>query len=70
MEVMCLYITGHLDSVLSAEHQKEILRYVDCHQNEDGGWGLHVEGHSIRFATVLNYICKRILGEGPLRWSR
>nr|POE45990.1 beta-amyrin synthase [Quercus suber] len=33
--------------------------------NEDGGWGLHLEGHSIMFCTVLNYICMRILGEGP-----
>ncbi|KAL9271013.1 Beta-amyrin synthase-like protein, partial [Drosera capensis] len=62
--VMCLYITGHLDSVLSAEHRKEILRHIYCYQNEDGGWGLHVEGHSIMFVTVINYICMRILGEG------
>ncbi|GAB2225948.1 hypothetical protein Droror1_Dr00021729 [Drosera rotundifolia] len=63
--VMCLYITGHLESVLSAEHQKEILRHIYCYQNEDGGWGLHIEGHSIMFTTVMNYICMRILGEGP-----
>jgi len=34
-------------------------------QNEDGGWGLHIEGHSTMFCTVLSYICMRILGEGP-----
>ena len=34
-------------------------------QNEDGGWGLHVEGHSTMFGTVFNYICMRLLGEGP-----
>ena len=34
-------------------------------QNEDGGWGLHAEGHSNMFCTALNYICMRILGEGP-----
>ncbi|KAF2301459.1 hypothetical protein GH714_024507 [Hevea brasiliensis] len=33
-------------------------------QNEDGGWGLHIEGHSTMFCTVLNYICMRILGQG------
>ncbi|GMN48241.1 hypothetical protein TIFTF001_017423 [Ficus carica] len=33
--------------------------------NEDGGWGLHVEGQSNMFCTTLNYICMRILGEGP-----
>ncbi|XP_049397984.1 beta-amyrin synthase-like isoform X2 [Solanum stenotomum] len=62
---MCLYITGHLNTVLPAEHRKEILRYIYCHQNEDGGWGLHIEGHSTMFSTSLSYICMRILGEEP-----
>lgn len=34
-------------------------------KNEDGGWGLHIEGESVMFCTTLNYICMRILGEGP-----
>jgi beta-amyrin synthase len=63
--VMCLYITGHLNTVFSAEHRKEIFRYLYCHQNEDGGWGFHIEGHSTMFSTTLSYICMRILGEGP-----
>ncbi|GAA0145603.1 cyclase [Lithospermum erythrorhizon] len=63
--VMCLYITGHLTSVFPEEHRKEILRYIHCHQNEDGGWGLHIEGHSTMFSTALTYICLRLLGEGP-----
>ncbi|XP_058750332.1 mixed-amyrin synthase-like isoform X1 [Vicia villosa] len=62
--VFCMYVTGLLDSMFSDEYVKEILRYIYCHQNEDGGWGLHVEGHSTMFCTVLNYICMRILGEG------
>ncbi|XWS20504.1 hypothetical protein CRYUN_Cryun31cG0106800 [Craigia yunnanensis] len=62
---MAMYITGHLNTVCSAEHRKEILRYIYCHQNEDGGWGLHIEGHSVMFSTALNYICMRLLGEGP-----
>ncbi|KDP37007.1 hypothetical protein JCGZ_06063 [Jatropha curcas] len=62
--VFSLYVTGHLNTVFSAEHRKEILRYIYCHQNEDGGWGLHIEGHSSMFCTVLNYICMRILGNG------
>ncbi|CAN1814913.1 Beta-amyrin synthase [Linum perenne] len=33
--------------------------------NEDGGWGLHIEGQSIMLCTALSYICMRILGEGP-----
>ncbi|XP_050232805.1 lupeol synthase-like isoform X2 [Mercurialis annua] len=63
--IFCLYITGHLNSVFPAEYRKEILRYIYCHQNEDGGWGFHIEGESTMFCTVLNYICMRILGEGP-----
>ncbi|KAL9304603.1 hypothetical protein ACSQ67_021866 [Phaseolus vulgaris] len=63
--VFCIYITGHLESVFPEEHRKEILRYIYYHQNEDGGWGLHIEGHSTMFCTALNYICMRILGEGP-----
>ncbi|KAK7243446.1 hypothetical protein RIF29_38242 [Crotalaria pallida] len=63
--VFCMYITGHLETVFPKEYRIEILRYIYCHQNEDGGWGLHIEGHSIMFCTALNYICMRILGEGP-----
>ncbi|KAH7521896.1 hypothetical protein FEM48_Zijuj07G0080600 [Ziziphus jujuba var. spinosa] len=33
--------------------------------NEDGGWGLHIEGPSMMMCTVLNYLAMRILGEGP-----
>ncbi|XP_061347228.1 beta-amyrin synthase-like [Gastrolobium bilobum] len=63
--VFCMYITGHLDSVFPEEYRREMLRYIYWHQNEDGGWGLHLEGHSTMFCTSLNYICMRILGEGP-----
>ncbi|XP_040865911.1 beta-amyrin synthase isoform X4 [Glycine max] len=62
---MCMYITGHLDSIFPEEYRKEILRYIYFHQNEDGGWGLNIDGHSTMFSTTLNYICMRILGEGP-----
>ncbi|CAF1860873.1 unnamed protein product [Brassica napus] len=60
---MLVYITGHLDKIFSQEHRKEMLRYMYNHQNEDGGWGIHVESHSFMFSTVLNYICLRIFGE-------
>ncbi|XP_038698932.1 beta-amyrin synthase-like [Tripterygium wilfordii] len=63
--VMCMYITGSLDVVFPKQHRKEILRYLYNHQNEDGGWGLHIESDSTMFCTCLSYICMRILGEGP-----
>ena len=33
-------------------------------KNEDGGWGLHIEGGSTMYCTALNYVTLRILGEG------
>ncbi|KAK4592984.1 hypothetical protein RGQ29_017212 [Quercus rubra] len=65
MQVLCFYITGHLNTVFPAEYKNEILRYIYNHQNEDGGWGFYIGGHSIMFCTILSYICMRILGEGP-----
>ncbi|GLT53537.1 hypothetical protein SLA2020_268020 [Shorea laevis] len=61
--VITLSITGTLNAVLSKEHQCEICRYLYNHQNEDGGWGLHIEGPSTMFGTALNYIALRLLGE-------
>ena len=39
--------------VLGKEHQKEMVRYLRNHQNQDGGFGLHIEGHSTMFGTAL-----------------
>ncbi|KAG9449355.1 hypothetical protein H6P81_009320 [Aristolochia fimbriata] len=61
--VISLYVVGALNTVLSSEHQKEICRYLYNHQNADGGWGLHIEGHSIMFSTALFYVSLRLLGE-------
>ncbi|ODQ50878.1 terpene synthase [Saitoella complicata NRRL Y-17804] len=42
---------------------KEITRYLVNRANpDDGGWGLHIEGHSTVFGTSLNYVALRILG--------
>nr|XP_027072122.1 lupeol synthase-like [Coffea arabica] len=65
MQVIALYVSGEPNAILTPEHQKEIIRYVYNHQNEDGGWGLHIEGHSIVFSSILNYVTLRLLGEGP-----
>ncbi|OMP07288.1 Prenyltransferase/squalene oxidase [Corchorus olitorius] len=69
--VITLYVTGALNAVLSKEHQYEMCRYLYNHQaskftlcNKDGGWGLHIEGPSTMFGTVLNYVTLRLLGEG------
>ncbi|KAH0756414.1 hypothetical protein KY290_026684 [Solanum tuberosum] len=59
--VISLFIMGAVNVVLSEEHQKEILRYLYNHQNKDGGWGLHIEGHSTMFCTALNYVAIRLI---------
>jgi cycloartenol synthase len=63
--IIACYITGTLDTVLSAEHRKEMIRYLGNHQNEDGGFGLHIEGTSTMFGTGLSYVSLRILGVSP-----
>jgi hypothetical protein len=51
--VIACYVTGVLDVVLSPDHKQEMVRYLRNHQNEDGGYGLHIEGHSTMFGTGL-----------------
>lgn len=62
--VITLSITGALNAILSKEHKKELCRYLYNHQNKDGGWGLHIEGPSTMFGSVLSYVSLRLLGEG------
>lgn len=49
------YITGILDEVFPEPARVEIRRYLHNHQNEDGGWGLHIEGNSTMFGSSLKY---------------
>ncbi|KAL2467392.1 Amyrin synthase LUP2 [Abeliophyllum distichum] len=63
--IIALYISGKIDTVLSPEHKKEMIRYIYNHQNDDGGWGFYIEGHSTMIGSVLNYVALRLLGEGP-----
>jgi squalene/oxidosqualene cyclase-like protein len=39
--------------------------YLRAHQNDDGGWGLHVEGASHVFTSVLSYVALRLLDAAP-----
>jgi cycloartenol synthase len=47
---------------LGEETHVEMLRYLRNHQNADGGFGLHIEHHSIMFTSALCYVSLRILG--------
>ncbi|KAJ6624958.1 terpenoid cyclases/protein prenyltransferase alpha-alpha toroid [Mycena sp. CBHHK59/15] len=45
------------------EERMEMIRYLMNRAHpQDGGWGIHVEGHSTVFGTGLNYTALRILG--------
>ncbi|GMI84224.1 cycloartenol synthase 1 [Hibiscus trionum] len=61
--VIGLFVTGALDIMLPSQHRQELRRYLYNHQNEDGGWGVHIEGESTMFGTALSYVTLRLLGE-------
>eukprot|EP00475_Leptophrys_vorax_P039920 TRINITY_DN7312_c0_g1_i5.p1 TRINITY_DN7312_c0_g1~~TRINITY_DN7312_c0_g1_i5.p1 ORF type:complete len:752 (-),score=152.30 TRINITY_DN7312_c0_g1_i5:74-2329(-) len=47
-------------------HKCEMIRYMLNHQNQDGGWGLHIEKlDSTIFGSALNYVALRLLGVSP-----
>lgn len=58
--IIVSYITK---SPFHAAYQVLMIQYMLNHQNEDGGWGMHIEGHSTMFGTVMQYIALRLLGE-------
>lgn len=58
--IFASYITN---TPFKEEERLLMSQYIKNHQNEDGGWGLHIEGDSTMFGTVLNYVALRILGE-------
>ncbi|CAE8617337.1 unnamed protein product, partial [Polarella glacialis] len=60
--VIAAYITGHIDKILPGPHQRAIEAYLLNHQQEDGGWGTHVESPSTMFGSVLNYVTLRLVG--------
>lgn len=57
--IIACRITG---TELGAARGKEMMRYLRNHQNNDGGFGLHIEHKSGMFATALSYVSLRILG--------
>jgi squalene/oxidosqualene cyclase-like protein len=45
------------------EHQRtRMITYLENVQNDDGGYGLHVEDQSTMLGTTLNYVAMRLLG--------
>ncbi|KAF1346147.1 squalene/oxidosqualene cyclase [Delphinella strobiligena] len=57
--VITWYVT---ESPIPEAYSIEIKNYLYARQNEDGGWGLHIEGESTVFGTAMNYVVMRLLG--------
>ncbi|KAI9094363.1 terpene synthase [Phlyctochytrium arcticum] len=57
--VITMYICGE---TIEEAKRVEIARYLLNMARDDGGWGIHVEGHSTAFGTALNYVTCRLLG--------
>ncbi|PSS29011.1 Dammarenediol II synthase [Actinidia chinensis var. chinensis] len=75
--IIILHISGTMNTILTAEHKKEIIRFIYLHQNNDGGWGFYIEGHSTMISSAPCYVALRLLGErcddgenGPMRKAR
>uniref|UniRef100_A0A7S1KRP6 Terpene cyclase/mutase family member n=1 Tax=Percolomonas cosmopolitus TaxID=63605 RepID=A0A7S1KRP6_9EUKA len=62
--LIVVYITDSMGEFHKA-YFSQMERYIRSKQNADGGFGLHIEGHSTIFGTCLNYISLRILGVDP-----
>ncbi|KAH8430406.1 terpene cyclase/mutase family protein [Aspergillus melleus] len=58
--IITWYVTN---TPIPPEYATEIKRYLFARQHpEDGGWGLHIEGHSSCLGTSLNYVALRLIG--------
>ncbi|KAI9731939.1 MAG: Lanosterol synthase (Oxidosqualene--lanosterol cyclase) [Cirrosporium novae-zelandiae] len=58
--VIVCYVTN---TPIPKAHSIEIKRYLYNRQHPvDGGWGLHIEGHTSVFGTAMNYVAMRLLG--------
>lgn len=57
--IFAMYIS---QTPIPGEWKVEIARYLANNVNDDGGWGLHIEGQSTAFATGLYYVMLRLTG--------
>mmetsp|Transcript_20255 Transcript_20255/g.41423 ORF Transcript_20255/g.41423 Transcript_20255/m.41423 type:complete len:1203 (+) Transcript_20255:239-3847(+) len=60
--VVAWYVMGCPSVMISPPQQALMLHYLKVHQQEDGGWGTHIESPSTMFGTVICYLAVRLLG--------
>jgi len=60
--VVAWYVMGCPQMLISPPQQALMLYYLKVHQQEDGGWGTHIESPSTMFGSVMSYLAARLLG--------
>eukprot|EP00804_Cyclotella_cryptica_P024609 CCRYP_001611-RB/>CCRYP_001611-RB protein AED:0.13 eAED:0.13 QI:278/1/1/1/0.75/0.55/9/2146/915 len=60
--IVAWYVMGRPALMISPPQQALMLHYLKVHQQEDGGWGTHIESPSTMFGTVICYLAVRLLG--------
>jgi len=60
--VVAWYVMGKPNLILDEEAVKLLKHYILVHQQQDGGWGTHIESPSTMFGTTLMYVALRLLG--------
>jgi squalene cyclase len=69
--VVAWYVMGCPSEMISPPQQALMLHYLKVHQQEDGGWGTHIESPSTMFGTVVSYLAVRLLGgDKDLDWVK
>lgn len=69
--VVAWYVMGRPSVMISPPQQALMLHYLKVHQQEDGGWGTHIESPSTMFGTTVCYLAVRLLGgEKNVEWIK
>jgi hypothetical protein len=67
--IVAWYVMGKPELMISPAQQALMLHYLRVHQQEDGGWGTHIESPSTMFGAVICYLAVRLLGaEKDEKW--
>ncbi len=62
--IVAWYVMGRPSVMISPADRALMLHYLKVHQQEDGGWGTHIESPSTMFGAVICYLAVRLLGAG------
>lgn len=57
-------VTFFISKIHVCDLMSEFVNIITM-QNNDGGWGFYVGGHSTMIGSALSYVALRLLGKGP-----